>query len=610
MNVEASVTSRSSIALIGKPNSGKTLLFNRLTGLRQKVANYPGITTDIKVGTFGEYNVIDMPGIYTLDALTADESVTLDQLQKLLATKEVTLLLFVLEATNLSASLGVVLNAIKKLKDKMPPAIIALNMMDEAVKHGIEIDHSGLARELGIPLIPISSKTGQGIQFLKTALNETMQFQTPPPEDKNILSTSEDLSRRYKTEPRPFYLTQLKVDRFFLSPVIGAVLFFALMLILFQSIFTWAAPLMDLVESLVTNLSAAVTSRMSEGPIRDFVADGLFGGIGSFLVFVPQIFVLTFLVGLLEDSGYLARAALITHKPLSLFGLSGKSFIPFLTGHACAIPAIYAARTIESPIKRFLTQLTVPLMSCSARLPVYGLIVAVAVPKKLIFGGLFGLQGLVFFAVYALGIVSALVVSVMAKPLMSKDLPDNPLILEMPPYRLPSFASLVRKSYVAAQRFLKRAGPTIFMVTVVIWFLGYFPRQEAGLAGSYLGQLGHFIEPVFGVIGLDWKYSVAILTSFLAREVFVGTLGTLYGMDNATDEMGGLVTQIQHAGLTIPSALALLVFFAIALQCVSTVAVLRQETQRKFVPWVAFAGYGALAYLLSVVTYFAASAFI
>jgi ferrous iron transport protein B len=598
-----------SIALIGKPNSGKTLLFNRLTGLKQKVANYPGITTDIKVGIFDGHEVVDMPGIYTLDPLTADEAVTVEQLEKLIAGGRMSLLLFVLEATNLSASLAIVLQTFEKLKDKMPRAIIALNMMDEAIKHGIEIDHAGLANELGIELIPISSKTGQGINLLKERIHKAIGSGANKQPAKGN-SNSDDLANRFRKEKTSFYLNQLRIDKFFLSPVLGGVLFFALMLVLFQSIFTWAAPFMDAMEAVVIFASDFVTSRMSEGPVRDFVADGLFAGMGSFVVFVPQIFVLTFLVGLLEDSGYLARAALITHKPLSFFGLSGKSFIPYLTGHACAIPAIYASRTIESPIKRLLTQLTVPLMSCSARLPVYGLLVAAVIPPKTILGGVFGLQGLVFFLIYALGIITALLVSLLTKPLFKKQLSDTPLILEMPPYRLPSLNSLMRKAFEASKKFVVKAGPIIFAVSVVIWFLGYFPQNDEGLAGSYLGRFGHFIEPVFAVIDVNWKYAVAILTSFLAREVFVGTLGTLFGIESADENVESLISQVRDSGLTLPSGLALLVFFAIALQCVSTVAVLQQELKSKLTPWLAFAFYGVLAYGMSVVTFYVASALI
>jgi len=326
--------------------------------------------------------------------------------------------------------------------------------------------------------------------------------------------------------------------------------------------------------------------------------------VGSFLVFVPQIFFLTLIVGFLEDSGYLARAAMICHKPLKLFGLSGKSFIPFLTGHACAIPAIFAARTIDSSRRRFITILTVPLMSCSARLPVYALLISAIIPTNTYFGGLIGLQGIAFFLLFALGIVMALVVAVLlSTSKATQKFSDAPFILELPAYRLPSFKALILKSLQTTWSFVAKAGGIIFTVTVVVWILGYFPNGTGQLDDSFLSYLGKMIEPLMQPLGLDWKYGVAILTSFLAREVFVGTLGALFGIEMADENMVSLVSSIQESSITFASGLALLVFYAIALQCASTLAVMKKELGSYKAPVIIFIGYSLVAYILAFITY-------
>ena len=368
------------------------------------------------------------------------------------------------------------------------------------------------------------------------------------------------------------------------------------MAFLFQSIFTWATPAMDFVESSVTFLGGLVSSILPDGVLKDFTNDALFGGIGSFLVFVPQIFILTFIIGFLEDSGYLARAVVICHKPLSLVGLSGKSFVPFLSGHACAIPAIFAARTITSPKKRFLTMLTIPLMACSARLPVYALFIAVLIPPVTYLGGFIGLQGLAFFALYVFGIITALFVSTLLSQTIYKKTTDTPFVVELPPYRFPHFATLLRHSLYSAWSFIKKAGGIICLTVVVIWVLGYFPSQN--LETSWLAQIGRWIEPIFQPLGLDWKFSVAILTSFLAREVFVGTLGTLFNIQDAQENVSVLSEQV-GADLTMASGIALLIFYAIALQCVSTVAMLKKEFGSYGMPVFIFFFYGVLAYVLA-----------
>jgi ferrous iron transport protein B len=385
-----------------------------------------------------------------------------------------------------------------------------------------------------------------------------------------------------------------------LNSFFGGFIFLAIMFLLFQSIFTWASPLMDGVETIMTELAMVSSQVIPSGVLNDFVTDAMFGGVGSFLVFVPQIMVLTLIIGLLEDSGYLARAALICHKPLSYFGLSGRSFIPYLSGHACAIPAIMAARTIESPRKRLITMMTIPLMSCSARLPVYALLIAVLIPDTQYLGGLINLQGITFFILYFIGIATALLVSTLLTKLtdLDKDKAEMPFILELPTYRLPHWKPLIHRVLTSAKQFIRRAAPIIFMVSVVIWVLGYFP-QNGDLQSSYLASIGQWIEPVFEPLGLDWRYGVAILVSFLAREVFVGALGTLFGIQGADEDIAGLAANIQQDGLALGAGIGLMLFYVVALQCVATVATIKGETGSGKIAWGLFVSYGLLAYLIA-----------
>jgi ferrous iron transport protein B len=318
---------------------------------------------------------------------------------------------------------------------------------------------------------------------------------------------------------------------------------------------------------------------------------------------VPQIFVLTFIIGLLEDSGYLARAALICHKPLRLFGLTGKSFIPMLSGVACAIPGIYAARAIDSPRKRLLTYMAIPLMPCSARLPVYTLLIAVFIPQGTALGGLVGWQGLAMFGIYFFGMFCALLVTSAVSRTAEDHYSDMPFVLELPPYRVPGLVPILRNAWNRSKHFVTKAGKIIFAVTVVIWVLGYFPNYGADLGESWLGAIGRVVEPVFAPLGLDWRYGVAILTAFAAREVFVGTLGTIFGIEGADENMMPLVDQIQASGLGTGSGLALLVFFAIALQCISTLAILAKESESTGLAVKLFAAYFLLAYLAALAVY-------
>lgn len=577
----------SRILLMGNPNSGKTLLFNQLTGLKRKVANFPGVTVEISQGAYvhdPSLEIVDFPGIYSLSPLTHDEKIAVDNFERFLSDTKVTAILCVLDATRLQRSLYLAFQVIEKAKFQNIPVIVGLNMMDELILRKLEIPVEKIEAALGVVVLGLSAKRAIGFVELQAQL---LQLKSEPQNFlpkisfggsiENLKDRAKDLEQSIFPSSKILLKSQNKLDHLFLSNWAGGILFAIIMLLLFQSIFTWSTPMIDFIDGLIANSGSWVVSKIPESFFSHFLEEAIFGGVGSFLVFVPQIAVLTLIIGFLEDSGYLVRAAIICHKPLSLFGLSGKSFIPLLTGHACAIPAIFASRTIESPLKRKLTMAVLPLMSCSARLPVYGLFVAALIPNKSFLGGLIGYQGLAFLACYLSGIVIALLVTALLAQWNKKD-PDNvPFVLELPPYRWPHWKPLWRKVAHDSWAFVRKAGGIIFAVTVGIWLLGYFPNGANHLDTSFLSNLGKFIEPVLTPIGLDWKFGVAILTSFLAREVFVGTLGTLYGLENAEDDIVGLTQSLNEHHLSLAAGLALLMFFVVAPQCISTLAVLKKE---------------------------------
>ncbi|MEK9623638.1 MAG: ferrous iron transporter B [Halieaceae bacterium] len=584
-----------SVLLVGTPNSGKTALFNRLTGLNHRVANYPGITVDLSVGKLAglpDNDLVDFPGTYSLRPISEEERVAVAHFEQSLSDESAKHVLCVIDATRLEKSLFFCLQVIRACQQVGRAVTVVANMSDILQRHRLTMNASGLSEALGVPVILASARTGEGLDVVIEALSEP----SPPSEQSTVAQASDVLASEGNAADSALYecahrlaeqfgapsdvllQSQSRLDRFFLGSLTGGLAFSLVMLVLFQSIFTWSAPAMDAVESAVIGVGVWVLPFLPEGVLRDFTADALFSGIGAFLVFVPQIFVLTFVIGLLEDSGYLARAAVICHKPLRFFGLSGKSFIPMLSGVACAIPAIYAARSIESPRARFLTYLAIPLMPCSARLPVYTLLIAIFIPRETVLGGLFGWQGLTLFGIYVFGMVAGLAIAGLVNRLTPSE-DQMPFMMELPAYRLPALVPIVRKSVQRAKHFVTKAGVVILSVTIVIWILGYFPNQGADLGASWLGMAGQWIEPVFQPLGLDWRYGVAIVSAFLAREVFVGTLGTIMGIEGAEDNILPLVEQVQASALPLGSGLALLVFFAIALQCVSTVAILAREAQ-------------------------------
>ncbi len=603
----------SKIVLIGSPNSGKSLLFNRLTGLQQKVANFPGITVDVATGHLSaieQVTLIDFPGTYSLQPISGEEEIATNYFREALDDPEVRQVFCLIDATRLEKSLYFTLQVIRECERHGKQVLVLANMMDVLEKHNITVDLTGLSKEIQAPVLPVSARSGKGIDVIiervrhnlgngKEGVNAGIAA-TP---DEILRGNAHQLARKYGPKGDLLVKTQTRLDSFFLHTGFGGFAFFTIMYLLFQSIFTWAAPAMNAVEGLLSMAADAIVPLIGNQIAKDFTADAIFSGIGAFLVFVPQIFVLTFVIGLLEDSGYMARAALICHKPLRVFGLTGKSFIPMLSGVACAIPGIYAARSIDSPRKRLLTYMAIPLMPCSARLPVYTLLIAAFIPNTTALGGLVGLQGLAMFVTYFFGMLAALLVTGLVSRSREDHYTDLPFVLEMPPYRIPAWQPLIRNSWNRCKHFVTKAGTIILTVTVFIWLLGYFPNYGTDLGASWLGQFGQVIEPVFAPLGLDWRYGVAIMTSFLAREVFVGTLGAMFGIEGAEENMVPLIDQIQASGLSAASGVALLVFFAIALMCVSTMVILGKESGSNKLAIKMFAAYGIAAYIGAVITY-------
>src|SRR6056297_3029769 len=603
----------SRVLLIGSPNSGKSLLFNRLTGMAHKVANYPGITVDVGVGNLRglpETRLVDFPGTYSLQPISAEERVAVAEFERALEDPEVEQVLCLIDSTRLEKSLYFTLQVIRDCARFGKPVTVLANMIDVLDRHSLAFDAEGLSDALKTPVLPISARSGKGVDAVVSQLLHNREAREPASggafadsPDALLRGTAHQLARRYGPKGDVLVQSQARLDQFFLGSLTGGAAFFLIMYLLFQSIFTWSAPAMDAVESSLAWLAALILPLIGVDLLRDFTADALFSGIGAFLVFVPQIFVLTFVIGLLEDSGYMARAALICHRPLRFFGLTGKSFIPMLSGVACAIPGIYAARSIDSPRRRFLTYMAIPLMPCSARLPVYALLIAAFIPQTTALGGLVGLQGLAMFLVYFLGLMLGLIVAGLAARRDRDPAPDVPFVLEMPPYRMPALVPLLRQSLHRCRHFVAKAGGVILGVTVVVWILGYFPNGGADLGSSWLAGIGRVIEPVFAPMGLDWRYGVAILTSFLAREVFVGTLGTIFGIEFAEQNMVPLVERIHSSGMDLASGAVLLVFFSVALMCVSTMAILARESGSWKLPAKMFAVYGMAGYVGAIIVY-------
>ena len=664
------------VAIIGNPNTGKTTLFNALTGLRQRVGNFAGVTVERVEGAFKGSDgrkvvVLDLPGSYSLSAGSPDEQIALEVL--LGRDKDrwrPDVVLVVVDAVHLERNLFLASQVI----ELGVPVVLALNQFDLAESQGIRIDVPELIHEVGVPIVPTVASRGEGIEPLKRALAVAATLPAPvrpfalpvevdvalepivrclvadgfstsaagmeslrllglPSTDVHLahvqgLGSAVEASssalrlagyqpNRFESDVRYAWIslvtsrtvtrrqnaarsTSDRIDAFAMHRVFGPLIFLALMVVVFQSVFSWAKPVQDAIAAGIADLGRVVGALLPAGDLRSLVEDGVFAGVGSVLVFLPQIAILFAFIGLLEHSGYMARAAYLMDRVMRRVGLHGKSFIPMLSGYACAVPGIMATRTIEDPKDRLATIMVVPLMSCSARLPVYTLLIGAFVPPVAVFAGV-TLQGVTMLIMYLLGTVVALGVAAIFKRTLLKG-PVRPMILELPPYRMPSLRSLLVSVAQRCQLFLRRAGTVILSLSIVLWALATYPRtaadaslspaqqQETQLAHSVLGRIGHGIEPVVRPLGYDWKIAVSIAASFAAREVFVSTMGTIYGVGDTKDgETGGGNNVLQNrlvqernpvTGKLVYTpliAIGLMVFYVFALMCMSTVAVTVRE---------------------------------
>jgi ferrous iron transport protein B len=611
------------VALVGNPNSGKTALFNALTGSRQKVANYPGVTVERKEGVVVTpagltVRLIDLPGTYSLRARSLDEVVTRDMVLGKLAGEDIPrLLVCVADSTNLRLALRLAL----ELKRVGRPMILALNMFDIARHRGFEIDLDRLSAELGIPVVSTVAVRRGGTRDLLARIDEVISERGLPgglvatggtwsePDAADLRRAQRradsilDAAVRMPSHPDGF---TRRVDRVVLHPVFGLVILLAILFLMFQAVFAWAQAPMDLIKSGFDGLGAWAGSMLPQGWLLSFVRDGVIAGLGSVLVFLPQILTLFFFILLLEDFGYMARAAFLMDRIMGGAGLHGRAFIPLLSSFACAIPGIMATRVIASRRGRLVTILVAPLMTCSARIPVYTLIIAAFVPARTVLGW-FNLQGLVMFGLYTAGIAGALGMSWVFNRVLWRRDPSDPFMLELPDYKRPVLKNLALGLLQRGQIFLHRAGTTIFSMMVVIWFLCSVPTAPVdatlpAIKYSLAARIGQAMEPVLRPVGFNWQIDVALVPGMAAREVAVAALGTVYAIEGAgdkSDELGRTLT----AHWSLATAMALLAWYVFAPQCAATLGVVRRETNSWKWTLFLFSYMLALAYLAAFVTY-------
>ncbi|MGE8318865.1 MAG: ferrous iron transporter B [Comamonas sp.] len=608
------------LALLGNPNCGKTALFNLLTGARQKVANYAGVTVERKEGWLStaagrRVRVLDLPGTYSLHAHSEDERITHDIISGLHASEAPPeLLVCVTDATHLRLNLRLVLEA-RRLG---LPMVLVLNMSDMAERQGIAIDREALARALGMPVIASVGVRQDGARELLDWLDsaEARALAAPAAQAiagdarEQVLALHQQVARIMADSVRePVVDTHRddRIDAVVLHPLWGMLLLAATLFLMFQAVFSWAEPLMDGIKGGMAALAGLVSTQLPDGVLRSLLTDGIIAGTGSVLVFLPQILILFFFILALEDSGYLPRAAFLLDRVMGKVGLSGRSFIPLLSSFACAVPGIMATRSITSWRDRLVTIMIAPLMTCSARLPVYTLLIGAFIPARSV-AGVFNLQGLVLFALYVGGIVSAMGVAAVAR-LIGKSAGPTPLLMELPAYRWPSVRSLALGLYERAMIFLRRVGGIILTVSIVLWFLASYPAAPDGAAGaairySLAGRIGGWLEVLLAPIGFNWQISIALVPGMAAREVAVGAMGTVYALSAASDEamaeqLGPLIAQ----SWSLATALSLLVWFIFAPQCISTIAAVRRETNGWRYPLLMLGYLFGLAYLASFITY-------
>jgi ferrous iron transport protein B len=581
------------VALVGNPNCGKTALFNALTGSRQKVANYPGVTVEKKVGRLTtpagrSIEIVDLPGTYSLRARSPDEEITRDAVLGKLATERAPdLIVCIADASNLRLALRLAL----ELKQVGRPVLMSLNMMDIARKRGIEIDIAALERELGIPVVSSVAVRRGGTDALLAALDTRLAANQAAvasewraPDATALRGGQREADRVLRAAIRKAgHLDPgtAKADAVLLHPVAGLLILLAILFVMFQAVFARASPLMEAISEAFTWLGALVGQAPLPELIRSFLKDGVIAGVGSVIVFLPQIVILFFFILLLEDLGYMARAAFLMDRIMGGAGLHGRAFIPLLSSFACAIPGIMATRVIDDRRDRLTTILVAPLMTCSARIPVYTLIISAFIPDREVWGFV-GLQGLVMFGLYAAGIAGALTVSFVAKRFFWRTTAGEPFMLELPDYKIPQARSLVFGVWTRALAFLKRAGTTILSMMILIWALASFPQPPEGateppISYSLAAKIGRAIEPVTDPLGFNWQINVALIPGMAAREVAVGALGTIYAIDGG-EEAAEKIGKVVAGQWSLATALALLAWYVFAPQCASTLAVIRRET--------------------------------
>ena len=604
------------IALVGNPNCGKTSLFNTLTGTRQKVANYAGVTVERKEGSFklpsgDAIRVLDLPGTYSLKPSSLDEEVTravcLGELKGEILPD---IFICVVDATNLSLHLSLVL----EVRALNRPMILVLNMMDEVKKRGISIDKDKLSQLLGIPVVEAVAVKTKGIQDLINQLDQKNLFITPYHAELSHFEQVKQITKQVILNNDNGDKRTAFLDKIFLHPVLGLVILTLTMFVMFQAVFIWATPFIEFIENFIAWLSDFIGPLIQHPLLKSLVVDGVIAGAGSVLAYMPQILILFFFILMLEESGYLPRAAFLLDKLMSKAGLSGRSFIPLLSSFACAIPGIMATRSISSERDRLATIMIAPLMTCSARLPVYALLIAAFIPNQLIYGWL-SLQGLVLFGLYMSGIVSALLVSVFLK-FVRKDKTESIFIFELPTYRIPDIRNIALGLYDRATIFLKRVGGIIVALSILLWVLVTFPQAPdnatmPAINYSLAGQLGHLIHPIFAPIGFTWEICIALIPAMAAREVVIAALGVIYAMSGDEDTVTqSLLSQISGPdGWGLATGLSLLVWFIFAPHCLATLATIRRETGSWKQPIIMATYLFALAYIFSFITYQVASNF-
>jgi ferrous iron transport protein B len=598
--VDPDAQPRPLVALVGPPNSGKSTLFNQLTGLRQKVANYPGVTVEKHVGiTRLEHErvveLVDLPGVSGFSARTLDERVTRDVLEgRVQGLRAPDALVLIVDSTRLETQLMLV----EPVLELGIPTLLVLNMADELEERGGSVLDEVLAERLGVKVARTNARKAEGLAAVRHFLEVVAERGPLPPRPCPALSNvgrghplpmvdAFAARRRHIQEiahaaryvaPGSSRLTE-RLDGIFLHRVWGPLIFVIVVGLVFQAIFTWAVPLMDGVDAAVSGSGAWLAERLPDSWVRSLLIDGVWSGVGSVVVFLPQILVLFLFLGALEDSGYMARAAVIADRMMYRVGLQGRAFLPLLSGYACAIPAILAARTVEDDRDRLATIFVTPFMTCSARLPVYALLIAAFIPEQPLLGSLFGTRAATLLGLYTLGALAAIATAAVLRRTLLRGRRST-FFMELPPYRIPTLRSIGLRLYDRSRIFLRRAGTIILGVAVVLWALTQIPRSAGSappIDASLLGQFGQTVEPIIRPLGFDWTIGVGIISSLAAREVIVGTLGTLYGVADPTEGSLALQGALQSR-LDLGAAVALLVFFAFALQCMSTVAVMRRET--------------------------------